>query len=206
MTLSRIIGRETDCVRGPSTMPTTSMRQFAGNWIPWASWCFVPGKRMYRRSSKVPGHVPMHKIKNMERQIEKCHDAPFLYAPVLWSPTLLRIRLIILPPYRSGSDWLAGRTMLCYVTPKSILPCRIKEDVRVGVSHTRLPSGSTGSRQCIEQSPLRVPLERPVRLVSRSGTAQGYFRAGHHRRSILYDVRTLICAMRLSRDLKKKRP
>lgn len=25
-----------------------------------------------------PGHVPMHKIKeNMERQIEKCHDAPF---------------------------------------------------------------------------------------------------------------------------------
>ena len=25
-----------------------------------------------------PGHGPMHKIKeNMERQIEKCHDAPF---------------------------------------------------------------------------------------------------------------------------------
>ena len=25
-----------------------------------------------------PGHVPMHKIKeNMDRQIEKCHEAPF---------------------------------------------------------------------------------------------------------------------------------
>ena len=28
-----------------------------------------------------PGHVPMHKIKeNMERQIEKCHDAPFIHS------------------------------------------------------------------------------------------------------------------------------
>ena len=28
-----------------------------------------------------PGHVPMHKIKeNMERQIEKCHNAPFTFS------------------------------------------------------------------------------------------------------------------------------
>ena len=80
-----------------------------------------------------PGHVPMHKIKeNMERQIEKCHDAPFY--------TLGPIVTDIAPGYdhitsaigAAQIGWL-GTAMLCYVTPKEHLALPDKEDVRVGV-------------------------------------------------------------------------
>ena len=80
-----------------------------------------------------PGHVPMHKIKeNMERQIEKCHGAPFY--------TLGPIVTDIAPGYdhitsaigAAQIGWL-GTAMLCYVTPKEHLALPQKEDVRVGV-------------------------------------------------------------------------
>ena len=80
-----------------------------------------------------PGHVPMHKIKeNMERQIEKCHDAPFY--------TLGPLVTDIAPGYdhitsaigAAQIGWL-GTAMLCYVTPKEHLALPDKEDVRVGV-------------------------------------------------------------------------
>lgn len=86
-----------------------------------------------------PGHVPMHKIKeNMERQIEKCHDAPFY--------TLGPLVTDIAPGYdhitsaigAAQIGWL-GTAMLCYVTPKEHLALPDKEDVRVGLSLIRLP-------------------------------------------------------------------
>lgn len=80
-----------------------------------------------------PGHVPMHKIReNMERQIEKCHGAPFY--------TLGPIVTDVAPGYDhiTGAIGAAiigwqGTAMLCYVTPKEHLALPQREDVRTGV-------------------------------------------------------------------------
>lgn len=80
-----------------------------------------------------PGHVPMHKIReNMERQIVKCHNAPFY--------TLGPLVTDIAPGYdhitsaigAAQIGWL-GTAMLCYVTPKEHLALPNKDDVRTGV-------------------------------------------------------------------------
>ena len=80
-----------------------------------------------------PGHVPMNKIReNMERQIEKCHGAPFY--------TLGPLVTDIAPGYdhitsaigASIIGWL-GTAMLCYVTPKEHLALPNRDDVRTGV-------------------------------------------------------------------------
>ena len=85
-----------------------------------------------------PGHVPMHKIReNMDRQIEKCHGAPFY--------TLGPIVTDIAPGYdhitsaigAAQIGWL-GTAMLCYVTPKEHLALPDREDVRVGVVSYKL--------------------------------------------------------------------
>ena len=68
-----------------------------------------------------PGHVPMHKIhENMERQIEKCHNAPFY--------TLGPLVTDIAPGYDHITSAIGaaqigwyGTAMLCYVTPKEHL-------------------------------------------------------------------------------------
>ena len=80
-----------------------------------------------------PGHVPMHKIReNMERQIEKCHNAPFY--------TLGPLVTDIAPGYDHITSAIGaanigalGTAMLCYVTPKEHLALPNREDVRVGV-------------------------------------------------------------------------
>lgn len=80
-----------------------------------------------------PGHVPMHKIKeNMERQVEKCHGAPFY--------TLGPLTTDIAPAYDHitsaiGAAQIAwmGTAMICYVTPKEHLALPNLEDVRAGV-------------------------------------------------------------------------
>ena len=80
-----------------------------------------------------PGHVPMQKIKaNMDRQIDKCHGAPFY--------TLGPLVTDIAPGYdhitsaigASMIGWY-GTAMLCYVTPKEHLALPMKDDVRTGV-------------------------------------------------------------------------
>jgi len=80
-----------------------------------------------------PGHVPMHKIaENMERQKEKCHNAPFY--------TLGPLTTDIAPAYDHITSaigaaqiaWL-GTAMICYVTPKEHLSLPTLEDVREGV-------------------------------------------------------------------------
>ncbi len=80
-----------------------------------------------------PGHVPMHKIpENMQRQKEKCHNAPFY--------TLGPLTTDIAPGYDHitsaiGAAEIAslGTAMLCYVTPKEHLSLPTLEDVREGV-------------------------------------------------------------------------
>lgn len=80
-----------------------------------------------------PGHVPMHKIHaNMERQIEKCHGAPFY--------TLGPLVTDIAPAYDHITSAIGaamigwyGTAMLCYVTPKEHLSLPDKDDVRTGV-------------------------------------------------------------------------
>ena len=80
-----------------------------------------------------PGHVPMHKIaENMDRQVEKCHEAPFY--------TLGPLTTDIAPGYdhitpaigAAQIAWL-GTAMICYVTPKEHLALPNLEDVRNGV-------------------------------------------------------------------------
>jgi len=80
-----------------------------------------------------PGHVPMHKIKeNMDRQLEKCFEAPFY--------TLGPLTTDIAPGYDHitsaiGAAQIAwmGTAMICYVTPKEHLALPDLEDVRNGV-------------------------------------------------------------------------
>lgn len=80
-----------------------------------------------------PGHVPMNKIKeNMEREEEKCHEAPFY--------TLGPLTTDIAPGYDHitsaiGAAQIArhGTAMICYVTPKEHLALPNLEDVRNGV-------------------------------------------------------------------------
>ena len=72
-----------------------------------------------------PGHVPMHKIKvNMEKQLEECGEAPFY--------TLGPLTTDIAPGYDHITSGIGaamigwfGCAMLCYVTPKEHLGCRI---------------------------------------------------------------------------------
>lgn len=80
-----------------------------------------------------PGHVPMHKIReNMDRELDKCHEAPFY--------TLGPLTTDIAPGYDHitsaiGAAQIAwmGTAMICYVTPKEHLALPNLEDVRNGV-------------------------------------------------------------------------
>lgn len=80
-----------------------------------------------------PGHVPMNKIPaNMERQKEKCFEAPFY--------TLGPLTTDIAPAYDHITSAIGaaiisalGTAMICYVTPKEHLSLPTLEDVREGV-------------------------------------------------------------------------
>ena len=175
-------------------------------------------KRAWEKDVQVmvegPGHVPMHKIKeNMERQIEKCHDAPFY--------TLGPLVTDIAPGYdhitsaigAAQIGWL-GTAMLCYVTPKEHLALPDKEDVRVGVitykiaAHAAdLAKGHPGAQvrdNALSKARYEFRWKDQFDLSLDPERAQTYFRAGHH---IDGEYCTMcgpnFCAMRLSRDLKK---
>ncbi|EQD71516.1 thiamine biosynthesis protein ThiC [mine drainage metagenome] len=80
-----------------------------------------------------PGHVPMQLIKeNMDRQLEKCGEAPFY--------TLGPLTTDIAPGYDHITSAIGaamigwyGTAMLCYVTPKEHLGLPDKKDVRDGI-------------------------------------------------------------------------
>ncbi len=80
-----------------------------------------------------PGHVPMQLIKeNMDRQLQKCGEAPFY--------TLGPLTTDIAPGYDHITSAIGaamigwfGTAMLCYVTPKEHLGLPDKQDVRDGL-------------------------------------------------------------------------
>ena len=138
-----------------------------------------------------PGHVPMHKIReNMERQIEKCHNAPFY--------TLGPLVTDIAPGYdhitsaigAAQIGWL-GTAMLCYVTPKEHLALPDKEDVRVGVITYKIAAHAADLAKGHPGAQVRIPVERPVRPVARSGTCILLLPCRTaYRRRVLHHVRT----------------
>ena len=82
---------------------------------------------------EVPGHVPMHMIKeNMDKQLKECHEAPFY--------TLGPLITDIAPGYDHITSGIGaamigwyGCAMLCYVTPKEHLGLPNRDDVKIGV-------------------------------------------------------------------------
>ena len=85
-----------------------------------------------------PGHVPMHKIReNMDRQIEKCHGAPFY--------TLGPLVTDIAPGYDHITSAIGGAVaamngaaFLCYVTPAEHLALPNVEDVKQGIIASKI--------------------------------------------------------------------
>lgn len=160
-----------------------------------------------------PGHVPMHKIQeNMERQTQKCHDAPFY--------TLGPLVTDIAPGYdhitsaigAAQIGWL-GTAMLCYVTPKEHLGLPEKEDVRTGVitykiaAHAAdLAKGHPGAQvrdNALSKARYEFRWKDQFNLSLDPERALEYFKAGHHEDG---EYCTMcgpnFCAMKLSRDLK----
>ncbi len=119
-----------------------------------------------------PGHVPMHKIKeNMDKQLEACGEAPFY--------TLGPLVTDIAPGYDHITSGIGaaqigwyGTAMLCYVTPKEHLGLPDRDDVKVGVVTYKLAAHAADLAKghpaakvrddALSQSPLRIPLARPV--------------------------------------------
>ena len=162
-----------------------------------------------------PGHVPMHKIReNMDRQIEKCHGAPFY--------TLGPLVTDIAPGYDHITSAIGaaqigwyGTAMLCYVTPKEHLALPQKEDVRIGVvtykiaAHAAdLAKGHPGAEvrdDALSKARYEFRWKDQFDLSLDPERAFSYFHAGKH---VDGEYCTMcgpnFCAMRLSRELKKK--
>ncbi len=161
-----------------------------------------------------PGHVPMHKIReNMERQIEKCHEAPFY--------TLGPLVTDIAPAYdhitsaigASIIGWL-GTAMLCYVTPKEHLGLPNKDDVRTGVVTYKIAAHAADIAKGHPGAALRDDALSKARFEFRwkdqfnlsldPEKALEYFKAGGHQDG---EYCTMcgpnFCAMRISRDMRK---
>ncbi len=161
-----------------------------------------------------PGHVPMHKIReNMERQIEKCHEAPFY--------TLGPLVTDIAPAYdhitsaigAAQIGWL-GTAMLCYVTPKEHLGLPNKDDVRTGVVTYKIAAHAADLAKGHPSAALRDDALSLARFEFRwkdqfnlsldPEKALEFFKAGGHQDG---EYCTMcgpnFCAMRISRDLRK---
>ncbi len=162
-----------------------------------------------------PGHVPMHKIReNMERQIEKCHGAPFY--------TLGPLVTDIAPAYdhitsaigAAQIGWL-GTAMLCYVTPKEHLGLPNKEDVRTGVVTYKIAAhaadiakghpGATVRDDALSKARFDFRWKDQFNLSLDPDRALEYFKAGGHQDG---EYCTMcgpnFCAMRISRDMTRK--
>lgn len=160
-----------------------------------------------------PGHVPLNKIKeNMERQIEKCHEAPFY--------TLGPLVTDIAPGYdhitsaigAAQIGWL-GTAMLCYVTPKEHLGLPNKEDVRIGVITYKIAAhaadiakghpGALIRDNALSKARYEFRWRDQFNLSLDPERSLEYFKEGNHTDG---EYCTMcgphFCAMRLNRDLK----
>jgi len=80
-----------------------------------------------------PGHVPMDQIKmNVERQMERCHEAPFYVLGPLVTDIAPGYDHITSAIGAALAGW-HGAAMLCYVTPKEHLGLPEIEDVHQGL-------------------------------------------------------------------------
>ena len=159
-----------------------------------------------------PGHVPMHKIReNMERQIEKCHGAPFY--------TLGPLVTDIAPGYdhitsaigAAQIGWL-GTAMLCYVTPKEHLALPNRDDVRAGVVTYKLAAhaadlakGHPGAQvrdDALSKARYEFRWKDQFNLRLDPELAEKYYREAHYENG---DFCTMcgpnFCAMRISHRL-----
>lgn len=160
-----------------------------------------------------PGHVPMNKIKeNMERQIEKCHNAPFY--------TLGPLVTDIAPGYDHITSaigaaligWL-GTAMLCYVTPKEHLALPNRDDVRTGVVTYKLAAHAADLAKGHPSAQIRDNALSKARYEFRwkdqfnlgldPELAQKYYKEAHYENGEFCTMcGPNFCAMRISRRLK----
>lgn len=160
-----------------------------------------------------PGHVPMNKIKeNMERQIEKCHNAPFY--------TLGPLVTDIAPGYdhitsaigAAQIGWL-GTAMLCYVTPKEHLALPNRDDVRTGVVTYKLAAHAADLAKGHPSPQIRDNALSKARYEFRwkdqfnlgldPELAQKYYKEAHYENGEFCTMcGPNFCAMRISRRLK----
>lgn len=160
-----------------------------------------------------PGHVPMNKIKeNMERQIEKCHNAPFY--------TLGPLVTDIAPGYdhitsaigAAQIGWL-GTAMLCYVTPKEHLALPNRVDVRTGVVTYKLAAHAADLAKGHPSAQIRDNALSKARYEFRwkdqfnlgldPELAQKYYKEAHYENGEFCTMcGPNFCAMRISRRLK----
>lgn len=160
-----------------------------------------------------PGHVPMNKIKeNMERQIEKCHNAPFY--------TLGPLVTDIAPGYdhitsaigAAQIGWL-GTAMLCYVTPKEHLALPNRDDVRTGVVTYKLAAHAADLAKGHPSAQIRDNALSKARYEFRwkdqfnlgldPELAQKYYKEAHYENGEFCTMcGPNFCAMRISRHLK----
>ena len=160
-----------------------------------------------------PGHVPMNKIKeNMERQIEKCHNAPFY--------TLGPLVPDIAPGYdhitsaigAAQIGWL-GTAMLCYVTPKEHLALPNRDDVRTGVVTYKLAAHAADLAKGHPSAQIRDNALSKARYEFRwkdqfnlgldPELAQKYYKEAHYENGEFCTMcGPNFCAMRISRRLK----
>ena len=160
-----------------------------------------------------PGHVPLHKIKeNMDRQIEKCHEAPFY--------TLGPLVTDIAPGYdhitsaigAAQIGWL-GTAMLCYVTPKEHLGLPNKEDVRTGVITYKIAAhaadiakghpGALIRDNALSKARFEFRWRDQFHLSLDPERSLEYFNEGRHTDGEYFTrCGPHFCAMKLSRDLK----
>ena len=161
-----------------------------------------------------PGHVPMHKIReNMERQIEKCHNAPFY--------TLGPIVTDIAPGYdhitsaigAAQIGWL-GTAMLCYVTPKEHLGLPEREDVRTGVITYKIAAhaadlakghpGASVRDNALSKARYEFRWKDQFNLGLDPERALEYYKIGAHENGQYCTMcGPNFCAMRLSHDINK---
>ena len=160
-----------------------------------------------------PGHVPMNKIKeNMERQIEKCHNAPFY--------TLGPLVTDIAPGYDHITSAIGaaqigwpGTAMLCYVTPKEHLALPNRDDVRTGVVTYKLAAHAADLAKGHPSAQIRDNALSKARYEFRwkdqfnlgldPELAQKYYKEAHYENGEFCTMcGPNFCAMRISRRLK----
>ena len=160
-----------------------------------------------------PGHVPMHKIReNMDRQLEKCHEAPFY--------TLGPLVTDIAPGYDHITSAIGaaqigwyGTAMLCYVTPKEHLGLPNKEDVRVGVVTYKIAAhaadmakghpGATVRDNALSKARYEFRWKDQFNLALDPDRALEYYKAGNHFNGKYCTMcGPNFCAMRISQKLR----